>query len=40
VYAPRQIAEPEGGPISWLLRFALFLVSVLFGFGWLGLLGS
>jgi hypothetical protein len=40
VYAPRQIAEPEGGLTSWLLRFGLFLVSVLFGFGWLGLLGS
>ena len=40
IYAPRQIAEREGGPIVWLARFGLFVVSVGFGFGWLSLLGG
>jgi hypothetical protein len=40
IYAPRQIAEREGGPLAWLARFGLFLVSVLFGLGWLPLLGG
>jgi hypothetical protein len=40
IYAPRQIAEREGGPLVWIARFALFLASVVLGFGWLGLLGS
>jgi hypothetical protein len=38
IYAPRQIAEREGGPIQWLARFALFVVSVVVGVGWLSLL--
>ncbi len=40
VYAPRQIAEREGGPLAWAARYALFLASIGLGFGWLGLLGS
>ena len=40
VYAPRQIAEREGGPPAWIARFGLFLASLVVGFGWLGLLGS
>ena len=40
VYAPRQIAEREGGPLVWLARFALFLASLVLGFGWLGMVGS
>jgi hypothetical protein len=31
IYAPRQVAEPEGGVLTWLVRFALFLVSVIVG---------
>ena len=40
IYAPRQIAEREGGPIEWLARFVLFLASVVLGLGWLSLLGG
>ncbi|MGD0019938.1 MAG: hypothetical protein ABSD62_11840 [Candidatus Limnocylindrales bacterium] len=40
IYAPRQIAEREGGPIVWLIRFGLFLASVALGLGWLSLLGG
>ncbi len=39
VYAPRQMVEPEGGPLTWLIRYGLFAASVLFGLGWLRLLG-
>ena len=39
VYAPRQIADREGSAPVWLLRFGLFVVSVLFGVGWLNALG-
>jgi hypothetical protein len=27
VYAPRQLAQPDGGPLAWLARFALFVVA-------------
>jgi hypothetical protein len=40
IFAPRQIAEQEGGPVEWLVRFALFLASLVFGLGWLSLLGG
>ena len=40
IYAPRQIADREGGPIEWLARFALFVASVGLGLGWLSLLGG
>jgi hypothetical protein len=40
VYAPRQIAEREGGLMAWLLRFGLFLAGTVLGLGWAGILGS
>jgi hypothetical protein len=40
VYAPRQIAEREGGVVEWLLRYAAFAVSIAFGIGWLGALSA
>jgi hypothetical protein len=39
IYAPRQVAEREGRPITWLLRFGVFLVSVAVGLVWLRPLG-
>ncbi len=35
VFAPRQVAEREGSPISWLARFGVFAVSLVFGLAWL-----
>jgi hypothetical protein len=35
IYAPRQVAEPEGGPVTWLVRFGIFLTSVVVGLAWL-----
>jgi hypothetical protein len=35
IYAPRQVAEPEGGPVTWLVRYAIFLISVIVGVSWL-----
>jgi hypothetical protein len=40
VYAPRQIAEREGGPLAWLARYVLFVAGVVLGFGWLSVLGT
>lgn len=40
IYAPRQVAEREGGALQWLARFGLFVVSVALGLGWLSLLGG
>jgi hypothetical protein len=34
VYAPRQVAEREGGLLTWILRYALFVAGVLFGLAW------
>jgi hypothetical protein len=31
IYAPRQVAEPEGGLREWLVRYAVFLVCLLVG---------
>jgi len=31
VFAPRQIAEREGSPASWTVRFVLFVVSLSLG---------
>jgi hypothetical protein len=39
VYAPRQVAEREGGPVTWLVRYGLFVASVLFGLGWITAFG-
>lgn len=35
IYAPRQVAEPEGGPVTWLVRYGIFLTSVIIGVAWL-----
>jgi len=35
IYAPRQVAEAEGGLLTWLVRFGVFLVSVVVGLVWL-----
>lgn len=40
IYAPRQIAEREGGLVEWALRYVLFVVSVFLGIGWLGLFST
>lgn len=39
VYGPRQIADGEGNPLAWLVRYGLFVFSVLFGLGWVNALG-
>ena len=39
VYAPRQVAEPEGSGQAWLVRYALFAASTILGLGWLRLFG-
>jgi hypothetical protein len=38
IYAPRQIAEREGGLVEWLLRYLAFAASIAFGIGWLSIL--
>jgi hypothetical protein len=35
MFAPRQVAEREGGVIAWIVRFGVFLASLAFGAGWL-----
>jgi len=40
VYAPRQVAEREGGLIAWGLRYAAFALSVVLGLGWLRIIGT
>jgi hypothetical protein len=39
VYAPRQVAEREGGLLTWVLRYALFVAGVAFGIAWPRLFG-
>jgi hypothetical protein len=34
VYAPRQVAEREGGLVTWVLRYALFVAGITFGIAW------
>jgi hypothetical protein len=34
VYAPRQVAEREGGLLAWVLRYLMFLGGVALGAGW------
>lgn len=36
IFAPRQVAEREGSPGTWALRFLLFIVSLTIGQTWLG----
>jgi len=40
VYAPRQVAERDGGAITWLIRYALFVIGVVAGLAWPRLLGA
>ena len=40
IYAPRQIAEREGGLVEWAIRYVLFVVSIFLGIGWLGLFST
>jgi hypothetical protein len=40
IYAPRQIAEREGGIVEWLLRYAAFAASIALGIGWLSIITS
>ncbi len=40
VYAPRQVAEREGGFITWVLRYALFIAGIAFGLAWPRLFGA
>ena len=35
VFAPRQVAEREGGVVTWLVRFALFVAGFALGLTWL-----
>jgi hypothetical protein len=37
VFAPRQIAEPEGSWRAWATRFAVYMFSIVLGIGWLRL---
>lgn len=39
IYAPRQVAEAEGSPATWLVRYCLFLASIIVGVAWLRPLG-
>lgn len=39
VYAPRQVAEPEGSAQAWLVRYGLFAASTILGLGWLRVFG-
>jgi hypothetical protein len=40
IYAPRQVATREGGILEWLIRYALFVASIVLGIGWLGALST
>ena len=40
VYAPRQVAERDGGVVTWLVRYALFVAGVVAGLAWPRLFGA
>jgi len=40
VYAPRQIADREGGWVVWALRYVAFVLSIALGVGWLRVLSG
>ncbi len=40
VYAPRQVADREGGAVAWLIRYGLFGASIALGAGWLSVFGA
>ncbi len=37
VFAPRQVAEREGTPGGWTVRFTLFVASLIVGSTWAGI---
>jgi hypothetical protein len=39
IFAPRQVAEREGGIVTWLVRYVLFAVGVIAGLEWPRLVG-
>jgi hypothetical protein len=39
IFAPRQVADREGGIVTWLFRYALFAAGVVAGLAWPRLLG-
>ena len=40
VFAPRQVADREGGPLVWLVRYGIFLAGIVIGAGWLSAIGT
>jgi hypothetical protein len=40
VYAPRQVAEHEGGPVAWIARYGLFAAGIALGMSWLTAFGT
>jgi hypothetical protein len=40
IFAPRQVAEREGGVVTWLLRYVLFAAGVVAGLAWPRLLAG
>jgi len=40
IYAPRQVAEREGGLVEWLIRYLAFAASIVLGIGWLSVLST
>lgn len=40
VFAPRQFVEREGSPLTWLIRFAVFVACIALGLSWLAVLGT
>ncbi len=40
VFAPRQVAERDGGVVTWVFRYALFVAGVAAGLAWPRLFGA
>ena len=40
IFAPRQVAEREGGFVTWVFRYVLFAAGVVAGLAWPRLLGG
>jgi hypothetical protein len=40
IFAPRQVAEREGGLVTWVFRYVLFAAGVVAGLAWPHLLGG
>jgi hypothetical protein len=39
IYAPRQVAEREGGLVTWCVRYTLFVAGIVAGLAWPRILG-